>query len=267
MNSHVPMPSMGVLYLSEGSQKFQLTRHAPSEDLRFFVKHYWIVTWDLTGQPPYLQDVFPNPCVNLVIEPGKSGIFGPAKAKFSYLLQGQGCVFGVKFKPGGFYPFLRRQVTGLSEHPIPIRDVFDVDAAQAERDILSRKEERQMVELAEGFLRPKLPGKDETITLINDIIDRIRDETDITRVDHIAECFGLSVRKLQRLFHQYVGVSPKWVIQLYRLHNAAEAAERGRQPDWLKLSMDLGYHDQSHFIKDFKAATGKTPEEYARRNA
>jgi len=31
------------------------------------------------------------------------------------------------------------------------------------------------------------------------------------------------------------------------------------------LSMELGYYDQPHFIKDFKAIVGKTPEEYVRR--
>ncbi|MOA57975.1 DNA-binding transcriptional activator FeaR [compost metagenome] len=73
----------------------------------------------------------------------------------------------------------------------------------------------------------------------------------------------MNKRKLQRLFSQYVGVSPKWVLKLYRLQNAAEAMETGSERDWIKLSQDLGYYDQSHFIRDFKAMIGRTPDEYA----
>jgi AraC-like DNA-binding protein len=40
----------------------------------------------------------------------------------------------------------------------------------------------------------------------------------------------------------------------------------GHNHDWLKLSMDLGYHDQSHFIKDFKSVIGQTPDEYVRQS-
>ncbi|UJF33006.1 DUF6597 domain-containing transcriptional factor [Paenibacillus hexagrammi] len=104
MNLEAPMPSMGILHLQEGSKKFQLTRHLPLEDLAFFIKHFWIVSWDLTGQPPHPQHVVPNPCVNLVIENNRSACFGPSTSKFTYLVEGAGCVFGVKFKPGGFIP-------------------------------------------------------------------------------------------------------------------------------------------------------------------
>ncbi|WP_372814872.1 DUF6597 domain-containing transcriptional factor [Paenibacillus sp.] len=265
MISNVPKPSMGVLHLNGGEKKFQLSRYAPSGDLGFFVKHFWIVSWDLTGQEPYLQDVVPNPCVNLVIEPNRTAFYGAAKSKYSYLIQGKGCVLGVKFKPGGFYPFIKQPVSRLSQHPMDVGSVLDVDAQTLESAILSQEDEAKMVEHAERFIRPKLPDKDPHITLINQIIDRIIEERDMTKVDHICTAFSLNKRTLQRLFDQYVGVSPKWVIQLYRLQNAAESMDLHPNHDWAKLSMDLGYHDQSHFIKDFKATIGMTPEEYVRR--
>ena len=43
-----------------------------------------------------------------------------------------------------------------------------------------------------------------------------------SEVDDLVERYGLNTRALQRLFAKYVGVSPKWVIQRYRLHEAAE---------------------------------------------
>ncbi|MCR8842123.1 helix-turn-helix domain-containing protein [Paenibacillus sp. SC116] len=40
--------------------------------------------------------------------------------------------------------------------------------------------------------------------------------------------------------------------------------EAGEATDWSKFSLDLGYYDQSHFIRDFKAFIGRSPEEYVR---
>jgi AraC-like DNA-binding protein len=35
--------------------------------------------------------------------------------------------------------------------------------------------------------------------------------------------------------------------------------------DWVRLAVALGYSDQMHFIKEFKAIVGKTPAEYGGR--
>jgi AraC-like DNA-binding protein len=257
-------PSLGVLNLSEGEKKFRLSRYAVSEPLSFFIKHFWIVSWDLTGQEPYRQEVLPNPCVNMVIERGRSGIFGPSKSKFSYLIHGKGCVFGVKFHPGGFYPFTRQPVSELSTHPLDVSTLLGSDSCELEDAFLTLEDEGQMAELAESILKHKLPDRDDTVPLVNTIIGRIIQDRELTRVDAVCDYFNMNKRKLQRLFDQYVGVSPKWVIRLYRLQNAAEAMEKSGGTDLLKLSMELGYHDQAHFIKDFKAVVGETPEQYAR---
>ncbi|WP_339329315.1 helix-turn-helix domain-containing protein [Cohnella caldifontis] len=66
------------------------------------------------------------------------------------------------------------------------------------------------------------------------------------------------------MFSRYVGVSPKWVIRRFRLQEAAELIDKDGASDWAALSAKLGYYDQAHFIKDFKAVTGRSPEAYAR---
>ncbi|BBH23037.1 AraC family transcriptional regulator [Paenibacillus baekrokdamisoli] len=265
MSSNVHQSSMGVLNLRGAEKKFQLTRHTPSEEVGFFVKHFWVVSWDLTGQEPYSQDVIPNPCVNLIIENNRTGIFGASTDKYSHSLKEKGLVFGAKFKPGGFYPFIKRPVSQLMNNPMNVKDIFDIDASTLEKMILSQEEEGTMVELAERFIQQKLPERDSNIILVNQVIDRIIEDQEITKVDHICQRFKMNKRKLQRLFDQYVGVSPKWVIKLYRLQHAAGQMDTDHNHDWLKLSMDLGYYDQSHFIKDFKTIIGKTPDEYVRQ--
>jgi AraC-like DNA-binding protein len=82
-----------------------------------------------------------------------------------------------------------------------------------------------------------------------------------TTVEELCAHAGYSKRTLQRLFREYVGVSPKWVLQRIRLHEAAERMAEG-EGDWPRLALDLGYFDQAHFIKAFKAVIGLTPADY-----
>nr|WP_286672575.1 helix-turn-helix domain-containing protein [Cohnella hashimotonis] len=80
----------------------------------------------------------------------------------------------------------------------------------------------------------------------------------------MANRHGLSVRSLQRLLDRYIGVSPKWILQRFRLQEAAERIRQGGAADWSALAADLGYYDQAHFIRDFKSVVGQTPDAYAR---
>jgi AraC-like DNA-binding protein len=75
--------------------------------------------------------------------------------------------------------------------------------------------------------------------------------------------FGLPERRLQRLFAEYVGVSPKWVIRRARLHEAARFADAGGDVDWATLATDLGYSDQAHLTREFTATLGMPPSRYA----
>jgi AraC-like DNA-binding protein len=77
--------------------------------------------------------------------------------------------------------------------------------------------------------------------------------------------FHINKRTLQRLFNQYVGVSPKWVIQRYRLQDALEQLAEGETDDCAQMALNLGYFDQAHFIKDFKMLVGKPPVKYTQQ--
>lgn len=264
MSSGAIKPSMGILNPQGGEKRFALSRHAASEALGFFVKHYWIIRWDCRDEEPYMQHVVPNPCVNLVVEPGKTLIYAPSPGKFSYPIHGKGVVFGIKFRPGGFYPFLRRPVSSLLDQPLGVRGILGADGSELEKTILSMDDDQDMVRTMEKLLLPKLPSLDDEVLRINRIIDFIADEREISKVDQVCEHFQIHIRKLQRLFDQYVGISPKWVIRLYRLQNAAETMDRSLPVDLSRLAPELGYHDQPHFIKDFKAVVGCTPDEYRR---
>jgi AraC-like DNA-binding protein len=86
----------------------------------------------------------------------------------------------------------------------------------------------------------------------------------INRVDELAPQVGLGARALQRLFSDYVGVSPKWVIRRSRLHDAASRLANEEPVNLTHLAQELGYSDQAHFTRDFKAVVGRSPSDYRR---
>ncbi|WP_201007785.1 AraC family transcriptional regulator [Paenibacillus glycanilyticus] len=256
-------PSMGVLGLNGAGDQFRLERYPASEVLSPFIKHYWMVQWNLEQNDSYWQHVVPNPCANLVVEQGKTFFYGPGKEKFSYLLSGSGIVFGVKFRPGGLYPFVNRELSELTGRPIEVETVLGIQGSELEELVLAEQDQDQrMIQVVERLLTKRLPPYDEQITLVNQIIDYAAGNQGITKVEQVCEFFDINIRKLQRLFAKYVGVNPKSVIRLFRLQNAAEAMDLGQAQDLAGLSVELGYHDQAHFSKDFKAVIGRSPEQY-----
>jgi AraC-like DNA-binding protein len=254
----------GILNPRAIAEKFQLTRHLPAQDTGYFVERYWVVRWDLCGQAPYQQETLPYAVVNMTIEHDRSRIVGVVKGKFSVLLQDQGWVFGVKFRPGAFYAFANAPVSTITDRTIRIEDVFGGEGVALEAAIRACDDEAKWVEHAEQFLRRRLPERDETIDLINRVIDCVIADRSILKVDQLAERFSLSKRTLQRIFSQYVGVSPKWVIMRYRLQEAADRMARRESLHWPQMALELGYFDQAHFINDFKMIVGRTPADYAR---
>src|SRR5437868_12701506 len=118
----------GILRPADVGAKFELQRFSPSERVAELVEMYWYTRWDLRDQSPYTAEILSFPCVHVVFEKGRSGIFGVVTAKFSRVLERQGRAFGVKFRPGGFYPLVGMPVSALTDGLFPLRDVFGDDA-------------------------------------------------------------------------------------------------------------------------------------------
>jgi AraC-like DNA-binding protein len=175
------------------------------------------------------------------------------------VLDGLGHVFGVAFRPGGFRPWLGRPVSSLTGRRIDAREVFGDDLPE------HHTKPEDMRDVVETYLTAHRPDDDPTADLVNDLVARIAAEPDLARVDLLAERTGLGVRRLQRLFADYVGVPPKWVIRRYRLREVTVRLEQGADLDWARLAVELGYADQAHLTRDFTAMFGEPPTRHALR--
>ena len=152
------MSRRGILNPRAGEAHFHLARHAPAEDLAFFVERYWIVRWDLRGRDPYESETLPQPCVNMVLERGQSAVHGVLTTRFSKRLSGKAQVFGTKFKAGAFFPFLGRSVADITDCALALPEVFPgADVAALEEHVLTLEDDAPQIALIEAFLRPRLP--------------------------------------------------------------------------------------------------------------
>ncbi len=238
-------------------------RFEPPDDLAPWVEHYWTVAWDFAGLAPHPVASLPHPSVHMVFEAdGRGGVAGPARARFTRLLEGRGDVFAVKFVPGGFRAFSTGPISRLADRVEPLATQFGEPGARLEEGVLAASETAVRVRLVEDFLRARQPEPDPRAVRTAELVARTAREPGIVKVADLADGAGLSPRSLQRLFAEYVGVGPKWVIQRYRLHEAAERLAAG-PVDQASLACEIGYSDQAHFIRDFKAMVGMTPAAYA----
>jgi AraC-like DNA-binding protein len=255
----------GVLRPDAGADFFELRLHPPAPALAPYVEYYWNPRWDLRGRPDHEQKVLAHPNVHLVFERPEPLVYGVQRKVFARVLSGKGQAFGAKFRPGAFRPFVPGPVADLADRAVPAGDVFGPAAAQLSPRLLALDDLDRMAALADALLLTLLPGTalDPRVGEVTDLVERITASPQLFRVDELAAELGLSVRHLQRLFAEYVGASPKWVLRRARLHEAAARADQGADVDWAALAADLGYADQSHLTRDFTAAVGAPPSRYA----
>ena len=255
----------GVLRPDLAALCLRLSRPEPSEALAPFVDYYWIPRWDLRGRPPHEQTILPHPNVHLVFEASGAGIFGVDRRLFTRSLSGLGLAFGVRFTAGGFRPFWQAPISQLTDRVVPAARLFGPRAEKTRQAIIGDFDASDgvMAGYAEALLYSVLPERDPLAEQAAALVSRITDDPGLRRVDQLAASSGLTVRTLQRLFADYVGVSPKWVMRRARLHEAAERAGSGEPVDWATLASDLGYADQAHLTRDFTVTIGVPPARYA----
>jgi len=263
--------SRGVLQRPPERADPRVSRHNPSPPLARCIAYYWRVSWDLRGEQPHRQETLPHPNIYLVFEESRLQISGVTTGKFVHILRGQGFAFGVKFRPGGFRPFLHAPASSLTNRIVPANHVFATDGDKLEATLNSCRTEREMVEAVDAFFLRRVPQPDPNGDLADRLVGEILRQPQIRTVEDLAKQTGLGKRSLQRLFREYVGVPPKWVIQRYRLHELIDLLEArieaAPQQSWSDLALQLGYFDQAHLINDFKAITGYSPVDYFSNHA
>jgi AraC-like DNA-binding protein len=243
-------------------QAFEVERIAPAGPLADFVDYYWLVRWEV--EEPYRQQVVPQPRVHVAAEQGRLLVHGVTREQFFRTLTGSGHVLGVAFHAGGFRPLLKRSVGTISGVVQTGHDVLGYDDRPVAARILATSDGGEMVDACEAYLLQIDPQPDPTSREVTALVAEAETRNDIVRSKQLANHAGMSLRTLQRLFTEYVGIGPKWVIQRFRILDAAAAAHSGRSTDWSELAQVLGFSDQALLTRVFSEVVGTPPATYQR---
>ena len=234
---------------------------APPEALAPFVVHCWIIRWDSALGHYDSSEVMHRPYVDVFFSSQESGIQGTFRGKRTYSAAGSGRIIGVRFRPGAFHAFWRGEMADLQDKVVGLSQVFPWADAAGIKAILALDDDGAVEAVVERLLAG-LPGPDETIGLINEIIGEVESDEELTTVAAVASAYGKSERWLQQVFRDYLGINLKWLLQRKRLIAAAETIRESDEPDWVGIAYDLGYSSQQHFITDFRTVLGATPVQY-----
>jgi AraC-like DNA-binding protein len=268
--------SAGILRPDELAQHVSLERVPCADELAPWVEHYWTLHWDLPHGTSYLSSTLPHPACNLSVERGhlRDGVghepvvvTGVVTRRFDVDVRDEGWVFAAKFRPGGLADLAGVNARTLRDATVPATDVLDrtvVDSLRAIRTLASPDEGRRHFDEVLGAL-VTAPG-DDYRQLLDVIAAMLRDRS-LLRVAQVEEQCGIGTRTLQRLFERYVGVSPKWVLSRYRMHDVTSDLDAGYGGSLADLAAKYGWFDQAHFTREFTDLVGSPPGSYQRQRA
>lgn len=257
----------GVLRTRPERLPIEVARFEPPADLAPFIEHFWTVHWDLRESGPHTQEVLPHPAMHWVTEPDKSEIVGITRGRFRRTLSGRGYVQSVKFNPGAFSAFADLPLDVYVDKRVPAWKVLGPRV----RGVLERvrgRSDAEAIEVLCDTLRAFEPKLDASAKLAGDMVRDIEQNREILSVAQVCARWKIAPLRLQRLFRRKIGITPKWVIQRYRLHEVIErvhAEPPTAMPPWAELASELGFTDQAHFARTFRELVGVTPGRYVRR--
>jgi AraC-like DNA-binding protein len=85
------------------------------------------------------------------------------------------------------------------------------------------------------------------------------------KISTLASLMAVDKSTLYRNFIAEVGQSPKDFLQTVRFRNALTGIINSQHTHLSRLSVEMSFFDQSHFIKDFKKRTGELPHTFQKQ--
>lgn len=248
----------------------------PHTVLQDYVKRFWILEKEYTAEDS-LEEVIPDACIELILNFGSAyvQIGGSTPRELPnvcllgllskpLILQANGVVkiVAVRFFAWGALPFLKNELQRDSTLTIELDHAWRSAASKIAAKV-DAGEYQAAVEEIEDFLigrRLNTLFEPQQVRTAAKLLYHTKGQF---RVAELADYCNLSVRQLQRQFDDATGVSPKTLARTIRFEAIRNHLRIEPEANLTDLAYEFGYTDQSHFINDFKAFTGKTPGEFA----
>jgi AraC-like DNA-binding protein len=260
-----PLPAVADAQVDDDAP-VRLARLPVSRAVADLVRHVWIPRWNLPPGVVVEQGVLEYPSANLVIEPDAVALYGPELGRGVQRLEGTGWAFGALLQPGVARLLVPGPMRALIGGSLPFDALRVTDVAAMSRDVrvaVAAGDDTGARAAFEDWLSGQHLELGDDARLVRRVVELAEEDRSILRADDLADAAGLGLRSLQRLVREQLGLTPKWLIRRYRMQEAAAALAGADAPSLADLAASLGFADQAHLTREFRAVIGETPRRYA----
>ena len=188
----------------------------------------------------------------------RAWLMGLNSAPITYRLSEVLGVIYVRFRPYGLYAFTKIVQAELNNLVVDAANIFGSSIENLWETLATLGDPARMISCVEDFFAARIhttvPKPDLLAYLLN------HPHVPLTQ---LAKKTGYSDKYLTKTLQKYVGVGPKVFQRIQRFQAAIGDMNRCTEYiDWPDLVFKHDYHDQAHFIKEFKHFTGFSPQNY-----
>ncbi|GAB3641260.1 AraC family transcriptional regulator [Spirosoma arcticum] len=174
-------------------------------------------------------------------------------------------LLGIRFRPGGIYPFLKIPLHLFTDAQLDMNEVVADLGTQLQNNLLEIDDWPGRFQALERYLYERLQRVNYSAPLIMPVVQHLIKYNGQISIDHVSDQANVSRRQLERLFRQYIGVSPKLLARILRFRHLKAMLRTGQNDSLMGIAFDNGYTDHAHLTKEFKEFTGLTPTAYLTR--
>ncbi len=235
----------------------------PSEMLRPHIMCYWC--FDVREiEPGHLHQVIPDGCVGLVASCRPDGtawltLQGPRLAPLWIPILPAARYWGVRFWPdagAGVVGRSARELRGVLE---PAAVSLGAVAGPLAQGLAECRDARAAGVCWEEALGPLIGASPPLDPAVRSAVRAIVAARGGTPVGELAAAVQLSPRQLQRRFGAAVGLTLKQFARVRRLRESLLHLVEAAELSWSSVAVELGFADQPHLIREFKALAGLSP--------
>ena len=247
----------GVFHPSKNAQYYNLNIYQPAKHLNSIIDCYWFADWDLQDTTTHIQRNLPSPNMHLVFDHSSTYYTGVMTQAYETPLAGEHAIVGVKFKIGALNRYLPCDHNALKNlHFISNGVLLPL---KKEKSLVPKNHKASIYILNQLF--HDLPSASSQIKKVNHAWQTLLNNPEIDTVQSWANLAQLSVRTLQRLCTEHIGLTPKWLLRKQRCIYAIKLLDN-KDYDIYDVILHLKLSDQAHLIKEFKTVLGLTPRQY-----
>ncbi|OQZ93198.1 helix-turn-helix domain-containing protein [Mycolicibacter algericus] len=193
-------------------------------------------------------------------------LIGAGTASYVTQIDAPQTVVTVHFRAGGALPFLGTALGDLTDACVGIGELWGHEAIALRERLADAPSAAARVSLVETFLLNRMRVEGFSVDPGVAAVLACAEHNPSMRVADAVALTGLSHRRLITLFRDQLGLRPKAYLRVRRLQAALRRLHMG-PVSGAAIAAELGYFDQAHFVREFRAFTETTPAEYQRRRS